>query len=67
METAILHSPSISCQGCARAINTALSALDGVESVKVDISDKAISVTFDPGRVTLNEIRRCLSQAGFDT
>lgn len=67
METAVLHSPSISCQGCVRAIVTALSALDGVESVKVDLSDESISVTFDPGRTTLDLIRLCLTRGGFNT
>ncbi|MGQ9523528.1 MAG: heavy-metal-associated domain-containing protein [Armatimonadota bacterium] len=67
METIVLHSPSISCQGCVRAIETCLRGIDGVKAVSVSIPDKSISVSFDPERTGIDELKVRLSQAGFDT
>jgi len=67
METVLLHSQSMCCQGCVNAIEACLIALDGVESAKADLSDKSIIVTFDPERISLDDIKRRLRLAGFVT
>lgn len=67
METANLHSPDISCDGCAQAIKRILSATPGVSSVNVDVPSKLIAVEYDEAQVQLPEIKAKLSRAGYDT
>ncbi len=55
--------PAISCDHCVHAITTAVSPLDGVSSVDVDIETKTVTVAgdFDDGSV-----REAIDDAGYD-
>jgi len=65
MENTTLVAPDISCEHCQRAIEEAVGKLSGVNSVKVDIPTKTISVSFDPQRVTLSKIEEVLDDVGY--
>ena len=56
--------PGIVCDGCAATIARALGALPGVTEVGVDVEQKAVSVTHEPG-VTREELARVLADAGY--
>jgi copper chaperone CopZ len=43
----IIAVPDISCAGCAASIKRALSRLDGVESVDVDVEQKLVDVQYN--------------------
>ncbi len=55
----------MTCASCAFATKAALKKLDGVEKAKVSYSDKQASVTYDPDRVTLEQMADAIRQAGF--
>lgn len=63
MSTPTLYSvPEISCDHCVAAITGAVSPLDGVESVVVDLAAKTVAVTGgDPDSVVA-----AIDDAGYD-
>ncbi len=57
--------PDISCEHCARAIESALTALDGVRRVEVDIGAKRVDVRFDDGAASAEQIDAALEAEGY--
>lgn len=53
------------CGGCENTINTALSAIDGVMSVKASHQEKKVDVEFDPTKTDLEELEDAIIDAGF--
>ena len=60
-----LSVPDISCAHCARAIESALAPVAGVQSVAVDIPGQAVQVAYDTESVTLDRIGEILADAGY--
>ncbi len=61
-----LDIPNISCEHCSKAIEDALSAIDGVQAVSVDIPDKYADATFDEADVSLDKIEDVLKDIGYE-
>lgn len=57
--------PDIECEGCVRSIRHALSDLDGVRNLSVDLLAKRVEVVFDPAKVNPEQIQSQIEQAGF--
>ncbi len=53
------------CADCAKSVQTALTALPGVESVNVLLASEKAVVQFDPQRVRLAAIRKAVEGAGY--
>ena len=51
MATTILNVPDISCEHCQRTITNALTPVEGVRQVSVDIPTKRVRVDYDETRV----------------
>ncbi|HYU18071.1 MAG TPA: heavy-metal-associated domain-containing protein [Chloroflexota bacterium] len=62
MAQTVLTVPDISCEHCERTITTALSPVDGVRSVQVDIPSKQVRVEYDEATVDLNRIKEILHE-----
>lgn len=65
MRTIQLKVPTIKCEGCVETIRTALSKLEGVQTVEGDLNRKEVTVTFSPDQLSESEIRTVISGAGF--
>lgn len=65
-ETRTLHADGMSCEHCVRAVKGAAGALDGVESVDVDLKGKKVTVTFEPGKVSAARIKEAIEDQGYD-
>jgi len=65
MVTASYSVPGIMCEGCANAIKRALSALDGLQHVDVDITAKRVAVVHGEN-VRPSEIVERIVSAGYD-
>lgn len=61
-----LNVPAISCAHCKSTIEGAVSELDGVKSVQVDIDGKTVSVDYDPVQVSLERIVASIDEAGYE-
>ncbi len=55
--------PGISCGHCKSAIETEVGALDGIESVVVDIDTKQVAVV---GSASDDAIRAAIVEAGYE-
>jgi copper chaperone len=65
MTTAQFRVPDISCQHCINAITKEVSALAGVQSVRVTLDDKRVTVAHAP-EVTTDQIVAAIIDAGYD-
>jgi len=57
------HVPGITCGHCRSAIETEVGALDGVESVVVDIDSRQVAVV---GSADDDTIRAAIVEAGYE-
>ncbi len=55
----------MSCKSCSSLIEEKLSGHPGVESIKVDLLDETASVTFDPEKTTIENIKREIGELGY--
>ena len=60
MTTKTLSVPDISCEHCERAIKGALEPLAGVQSVRVDIPAKKVTVQYDEAKVAIDKIKQAV-------
>jgi copper chaperone len=60
-----LSVPDVSCEHCVRTINGALGAFPGVETVSTDIPTKRVHLRYDPGLLSMEQIKTTLDDAGY--
>jgi copper chaperone len=60
MAATVLNVPDISCEHCERTIRQALSPVQGVQSVTVDIPGKRVRVTYDQRLVNVERMKEVL-------
>ena len=65
MESITLVAPDISCEHCQHAIEGAVSMMDGVQTVNVDIPTKMVHVEYNPQQVTLATIEEVMDDVGY--
>lgn len=65
MATAILNIPDISCEHCQRTITNALSPVEGVREVNVDIPTKQARVEYDEATVDVNRMKAILAEEDY--
>jgi copper chaperone len=58
----ILNVPDISCEHCERTITQALSPLEGVRTVGVDIPRRQVRVDYDDAIVNVQRFRDVLAE-----
>ena len=56
----------MSCSHCENSIKKAVGALNGVDSVRVDLKSKNVSVEYDPEKVNLGMIKETIEDQGYD-
>jgi copper chaperone len=61
----VLNVPDVSCGHCKAAIEKAVSAVDGVESVVVEVADKSVDLRYDADRVSVAEISEAIAAEGY--
>ncbi len=66
MERIVLNVEGMSCSHCENAVKKAVSALDGVKTVDVDLEAKTVTVEFDPSKVTIDKIKVEITDQGYD-
>jgi copper chaperone len=62
MATTVLNVPDISCEHCERAITNALTPVEGVRTVKVDIPAKQVHVDYDDATVNIDRMKEILNE-----
>jgi copper chaperone len=65
MAQAILNVPDISCEHCQRTITNALTPVEGVRSVIVDIPSKQVEVDYDEATVDIERMTEILAEEDY--
>jgi copper chaperone len=62
MANVVLNVPDISCEHCERTITGALTPVDGVKSVSVDIPGRQVKVDYDDAQVDVEKMKAILEE-----
>ena len=62
MATTVLNVPDISCEHCERTITNALTPVEGIRSVQVDIPERQVRVEYDEARVSVDRMKDVLQE-----
>ena len=65
MKTVVLNVPDISCEHCERTITGALTLIEGVQSVNVDIPTKQVRVAYEEGTVDVDRMTEVLEDEDY--
>ena len=65
MKTVVLNVPDISCEHCERTITEALTPMEGVRSVNVDIPTKQVRVQYDEGTADVERMKEVLEEEDY--
>ena len=65
MDTVTLRVTGMTCGGCENAVKRALGRLDGVADVAASHAQESVTVTFDPGKTTLDAVKARIAAAGY--
>lgn len=66
MTTRTITVPEIHCGHCKTSIEEAVSALDGIRSVDVDIEPRTVRLSYDESRVGMEDIRGTIEAIGYE-
>lgn len=56
----------VDCKNCAANVRKALEGVDGIENLDIRLSEKIAVVTFDPCKVSKQEITDKVEDFGYD-
>jgi len=56
----------MACDHCKMAVEKAVSALQGISKVEADVKEGKVEVSFDPSRITIDDIKKAIEDAGYD-
>ncbi len=65
LETRELKVAGMGCDNCVRKLERAFRAQDGVKDVRIDGIAGRVTVTFDPGRVSIPELQALVVKSGY--
>ena len=65
MTTETISVPEIHCGHCKASIEGALQPLEGVETATVDIDARSVTVAYDDGTVSRDELVRAIEDQGY--
>ena len=65
MTRTILNVPDISCEHCERTITNALTPVEGVRRVNVDIPVKQVAVVYDESVVGIERMKEVLEEEDY--
>ena len=62
MATTVLKVPDISCEHCERTITAALTPVEGIHRVDVDIPERKVRVEYDAAQVSVEHMKEVLEE-----
>ena len=63
--TTILKVEGMSCEHCVKAVKQAVSAIEGVASVDVDLAGGTVTVDYSPDNATIEAIKNAIEEEGY--
>lgn len=65
MAKAIINVEGMKCSGCVDAIRSSLSALDGVNDVKINFENKVVDVDYDEDKIGKKQLEDNIIDIGY--
>lgn len=65
MKTVKIRVSGMTCGGCERSVQNALTRREGVTSARADRNEGVVSVDFDPAVVDVAALEKAITEAGF--
>jgi copper chaperone len=65
MQTVDIKVSGMTCGGCERSVQNALTARQGVKSAKADRNAGLVSIEFDPAVIQRPALEKAIAEAGF--
>jgi len=65
MAKVTLTVPDIDCEHCEHAITEALTPVNGVRSVQVDIPSKRVQLDYDDTQLSLDQVKEILEEEDY--
>lgn len=65
-ETTIIGIEGMGCDHCRKTIEQEMRLMEGVIQIVVDLEKKQAEVKFDPGRVSLDQIKGRITELGYE-
>jgi copper chaperone len=66
IETLQLKVTGMTCGGCEKAVQNALTQIDGVEDVSASSAANLVGITYDPAKVTRAMVKERIEALGYD-
>ena len=66
MKQVTLNVEGMSCSHCVNAVTKALTALEGVSGVNVDLAGKTATVDYEEEKVSLDSMKQAIEEEGYD-
>lgn len=66
MEKTTLNVSGMTCGHCEKAVNDALTAVDGVSNVNVSLETGLVDVEYDEARVSVAQLKETVEDQGYD-
>ncbi len=66
MTTETISVPEVHCGHCVSSIEGALGPMEGVASASVDLDTRTVTVTYDDGTVTHEQLVTAIEDQGYD-
>lgn len=66
MEQVVLNVEGMSCQHCKMAVEKSLQNLFGVTKAEVDLVANTVKISYEMGKVTLEDFEKAISDAGYE-
>jgi len=64
--TTAIHASSMVCGSCAKNVENALTKVEGVREVSVDLKTKMVQVKYTPEKTNVQSLETAVSNAGYD-
>jgi copper chaperone len=65
METTELKIEGMDCEGCVKSVTRMLSGVSGVEKVDVSLAEGKASVSYDPAKSSVADMKKAVERAGY--
>jgi copper chaperone len=66
MQSVTLAISGMTCGGCVRSVASVLDALEGVVKADVSLDKHSATVDFDPARVSVDQLKHAIEDAGYE-
>ena len=65
METVELKVEGMDCEGCVKSVTRMLAGVPGVQKVAVSLAEAKASVTYDPSKSDVAQMKKAVERAGY--